>query len=180
LDVRADELPLRTNFAIDVKRVGRELGVRYVLEGSANWVTACGSLRITGQLIDATNAAHIWAGHYVGLAHSHFYAGRYEQASLAANRAAQANPQFTVPWVLRTASLANLGHNEELQASVQRLLELWPGVTIKGCLAGNFTSTERLAMLGERYAGPEYRTSDEQMRFNKTHMARQLHVIWSR
>jgi adenylate cyclase len=46
---------------------------------------------------------------YVGLAHAHFYAGRYEQASLAANRAAQANPQFTVPWVLRTASLANLG-----------------------------------------------------------------------
>jgi adenylate cyclase len=86
---------------------------------------------------------------YVGLAHAHFFAGRYEQASLAANRAAQANPQFTVPWVLRTASLANLGRNEESRASIQRLLELWPGFTIKRFLASNFTSPERLAVLGE-------------------------------
>jgi adenylate cyclase len=86
---------------------------------------------------------------YVGLAYAHFFTGRHEQAALAANRAAQVNPQFTVPWALRTASLANLGRNEEFRASVQRLLELWPGVTIKRCLAGNFTSAERLAMLGE-------------------------------
>jgi adenylate cyclase len=37
--------------------------------------------------------------------------------------------------------------NGELRASVQRLLELWPGFTIKRFLAGNFTSPERLAML---------------------------------
>jgi adenylate cyclase len=45
--------------AVDVKQVGRELGVRYVLEGS---VRKAGSrVRITGQLIDTANGAHIWA-----------------------------------------------------------------------------------------------------------------------
>ena len=86
---------------------------------------------------------------HIGLAYARFHAGRYEQALLAANRAAQANPQFGVPWVLRTASLANLGCNDELRASVQRLLELRPGFTIKRYLASNFTSPERLAMRGK-------------------------------
>jgi adenylate cyclase len=45
--------------AVDVKQVGRELGVRYVLEGSVR--KAGGRVRITAQLIDATNGAHRWA-----------------------------------------------------------------------------------------------------------------------
>src|SRR5207253_3444296 len=50
--------------AVDVKEVGRELGVRYVLEGS---VRKGGSrVRITGQLIDATNGAHLWADRFDG------------------------------------------------------------------------------------------------------------------
>jgi adenylate cyclase len=50
--------------AIDVKRVGRELGVRYVLEGS---VRKAGSrLRIAAQLIDAASGAHIWAERFDG------------------------------------------------------------------------------------------------------------------
>ena len=45
--------------AVDVKQVGRELGVRYVLEGS---VRRAGSrVRVTGQLIDAQAGAHLWA-----------------------------------------------------------------------------------------------------------------------
>jgi adenylate cyclase len=45
--------------AVDIKQVGRELGVRYVLEGS---VRKAGSrVRITGQLIEAATGAHIWA-----------------------------------------------------------------------------------------------------------------------
>ena len=48
--------------AIDIKQVGRELGVRYVLEGS---VRKAGSrLRITGQLIDVVTAAHLWADRF--------------------------------------------------------------------------------------------------------------------
>jgi adenylate cyclase len=50
--------------AVDVKQVGRELGVRYVLEGS---VRKAGNLvRITAQLIYATNGAHLWADRFEG------------------------------------------------------------------------------------------------------------------
>src|SRR6185437_2540000 len=49
---------------VDVKQVAQELGVRYVLEGS---VRKAGSrVRITGQLIDAATAAHIWADRFDG------------------------------------------------------------------------------------------------------------------
>jgi adenylate cyclase len=48
--------------AIDVKQVGRELGVRYVLEGSVRRVAD--RVRITGQLIDAVSGAHVWAERY--------------------------------------------------------------------------------------------------------------------
>src|SRR5262249_47843583 len=50
--------------AIDVKQVGRELGVRYVLEGSVR--RAGERLRINGQLIDASNGAHLWAERFDG------------------------------------------------------------------------------------------------------------------
>jgi adenylate cyclase len=50
--------------SIDVKQVGRELGVRYVLEGSVR--KAGGRVRITAQLIDAANGAHLWADHFDG------------------------------------------------------------------------------------------------------------------
>jgi TolB-like protein/class 3 adenylate cyclase len=49
---------------IDVKQVGRELGLRYVVEGSVR--KAGGRIRITGQLIDATTGAHLWADHFDG------------------------------------------------------------------------------------------------------------------
>ena len=48
--------------AVDVKQVGRELGVRYVLEGSVR--KAADRVRITGQLIDAATGAHVWAERY--------------------------------------------------------------------------------------------------------------------
>jgi adenylate cyclase len=48
--------------AVDVKEVGRKLGVRYVLEGSVR--KAAGKVRITGQLIDAVTGAHIWADRF--------------------------------------------------------------------------------------------------------------------
>jgi TolB-like protein/Flp pilus assembly protein TadD len=50
--------------AVDVKQVGRELGVRYVLEGS---IRRAGSrIRITGQLIEAATGAHLWANRFDG------------------------------------------------------------------------------------------------------------------
>jgi adenylate cyclase len=50
--------------ATDIKQVGRELGVRYVLEGSVR--KAAGRLRITGQLIEASTGAHLWAERFDG------------------------------------------------------------------------------------------------------------------
>ncbi len=50
--------------AVDVKQVGRDLGVRYVLEGSLR--KAGGKVRISGQLIDASSGAHLWADRYDG------------------------------------------------------------------------------------------------------------------
>jgi TolB-like protein len=50
--------------ATDIRKIARELGVRYVLEGSVR--KSGGQLRITGQLIDATNGAHLWADKFDG------------------------------------------------------------------------------------------------------------------
>jgi adenylate cyclase len=48
--------------AVDIKQVSQELGVRYVLEGSVR--KAVNRVRITGQLIDASTGAHLWAERY--------------------------------------------------------------------------------------------------------------------
>ena len=49
---------------VDIKQVGRELGVRYVLEGSVR--RSGGRVRITGQLIDSETGAHLWADRFDG------------------------------------------------------------------------------------------------------------------
>ena len=49
---------------VDIRHVGRELGVRYVLEGSVR--RAGNRLRVTGQLIEAETGAHLWADRYDG------------------------------------------------------------------------------------------------------------------
>jgi adenylate cyclase len=50
--------------AVDVRQVGRELGVRYVLEGAVR--KAGNRVRITGQLIDAATGTHLWADRFDG------------------------------------------------------------------------------------------------------------------
>src|SRR5208337_3567196 len=50
--------------AVDVRQVGRELGVRYVLEGGVR--KAGNRLRITAQLIEAETGAHLWADRFDG------------------------------------------------------------------------------------------------------------------
>ena len=50
--------------AVDVRQVGRELGVRYVLEGSVR--KAGNRVRITGQLVEAANGNHLWADRFDG------------------------------------------------------------------------------------------------------------------
>src|SRR5262249_9457454 len=50
--------------SVDIKQVGSELGVRYVLEGSVR--RGGHRVRITGQLIDASTGAHLWADRFEG------------------------------------------------------------------------------------------------------------------
>jgi TolB-like protein/class 3 adenylate cyclase len=50
--------------AVDIRQVGRELGVRYVLEGSVR--KAANHVRITGQLVDAATGSHLWADRFDG------------------------------------------------------------------------------------------------------------------
>jgi TolB-like protein len=82
--------------AVDVKQVGRDLGVRYFLEGAVR--KAGNSVRISAQLIDATTGAHLWADRFDGLLEDIFdlqdrvastVAGVTEPASQAAETAAR-------------------------------------------------------------------------------------------
>jgi TolB-like protein len=50
--------------AVDVKQIGRELGVRYVLEGSVR--KSANRVRITGQLVDTSTGVHLWAERFDG------------------------------------------------------------------------------------------------------------------
>jgi TolB-like protein/class 3 adenylate cyclase len=50
--------------AVDVKQISRDLGVRYILEGSVR--KAAGRIRITAQLIDASTGVHLWAERFDG------------------------------------------------------------------------------------------------------------------
>jgi len=84
--------------AVDVKQVGRELGVRYVLEGSVR--KGGGRVRITAQLIDAETGTHLWADRFDGSLEDVFdlqdqvaisVAGIIEPALQAAETARSAN-----------------------------------------------------------------------------------------
>jgi adenylate cyclase len=86
---------------------------------------------------------------YVGLAIAHFFEGNFLESASAASRASAANPRFSVPRCLRTAALAGLGRLDEAKATAAVLLELQPGFTISGLLAGNSTTPERLAIWAE-------------------------------
>jgi TolB-like protein/class 3 adenylate cyclase len=83
--------------AIDAKRVGRELGVRYILEGSVR--KAGGRVRITAQLIDATSNTHLWADRFDGSLEDIFDL----QDKVAASVAGVIEPTLQAAEVVRSA-----------------------------------------------------------------------------
>ena len=127
--------------AVDVRQVARDLGVRYILEGS---VRASGRrIRITGQLIDASTGKHIWAEKYdrelddifavqdeitenvVATVEPHLYV---EEGF----RANSKPPDTLDTWglVVRALALVNKGgrkQNAEAQTLLQRAIEIEPG-----------------------------------------------------
>jgi tetratricopeptide (TPR) repeat protein len=77
---------------------------------------------------------------YVGLAYTHFFSGRFEDALGAAVRALRGNPRFSVPAFLQTASLARLRRDTEAAAAGRHLLELQPGFTIASLVDSAFAT----------------------------------------
>src|SRR5262249_32293025 len=84
--------------AVDVKQVGRELGVRYVLEGSVR--KGGDRLRITAQLIEAETGAHLWADRFDGKLKDIFDL----QDTVASNVAGVIEPALQVAETRRSAS----------------------------------------------------------------------------
>ena len=87
---------------VDVKQVGRELGVRYVLEGSVR--KASGRVRITAQLIDAQNGTHLWADRFDGSLEDVFDL----QERVAVNVAGIIEPALQVAEMRRSAARATI------------------------------------------------------------------------
>jgi adenylate cyclase len=92
--------------AIDVSRAAADLGVRYVLEGSVR--KAANRVRITGQLIDATSGAHIWADRFDGALDDIFEL----QDQVASNVVGAIEPRLRLSEMERSARK----HSENLDA----------------------------------------------------------------
>ncbi len=86
----------------------------------------------------------------IGLAYAHFASGRFGEAADAAGKAARSNPRFTMPYVLRAAALANLGHGEDAKVVADRLRELKPDVTVATAIrSARFANPDKKAELGD-------------------------------
>jgi adenylate cyclase len=120
--------------AVDIKQVGRELGVRYVLEGSVR--KAGGRVRVTGQLIEATTGAHLWADRFEGMLEDVFevqdkvteqvviaIAPRLSLAEIERTRLKRPESLDCYDHVLRALSLLRPPTSEGLRAAVGHLHE---------------------------------------------------------
>jgi adenylate cyclase len=147
---------------VDVKQVGRELGVRYVLQGSVR--KAGNRVRITGQLIDAVTGAHLWADKFDGAMEGvfelqdtvteHVVASIEPSVRQAEINRARAKPTSNLDaydCYLRALPPYYLLTREGTEAAVvylRQAIELDPGYALaKAFLAFNYT-TRRLQGLG--------------------------------
>ena len=134
---------------VEVRQIGRELGVRYILEGS---VRRAGSrLRITGRLLDAATGAHLWADHYDGEVEDVFdlqdqvtasVVGAISPRLLAAEiaRVKSKRPDNLDAYDLYLRALAavrdmTLERNEEALSYLERALRLDPDYAVAAALA---------------------------------------------
>jgi adenylate cyclase len=116
----------------DIRQVGRELGVRYVLEGSVR--KGGNRLRITGQLIDSQTGTHLWADRFDGALEDVFelqdrvtgnvvgvIAPRLERAEIERARGKASNNLQAYDLLLRAQSVIRSWRKEDLEQA-QRLL----------------------------------------------------------
>src|SRR5215469_13412371 len=126
--------------AVDVKQVARELGVRYVLEGSVR--KAVSRVRIAGQLIDGSTGAHLWADRFEGALEDIFdlqdqvtasvvgaIAPKLEQAEIERAKRKPTESLDAYDYYLRGMAAVHLWTREGNQEAVshfQRAIELDP------------------------------------------------------
>ncbi|MGG5891061.1 tetratricopeptide repeat protein [Falsiroseomonas sp. HC035] len=136
--------------AVDVRQAGRELGVRYVLEGSVR--TAAGRIRVSSQLVEAESGKHIWAERHDRQL-SDIFAVQDEITSSVvaaiepqlyaeeAHRAARRAPESIDAWGLVVRALGLItrvgrSQNEEARALLRQAIELDPQLArAHACLA---------------------------------------------
>jgi TolB-like protein/class 3 adenylate cyclase/Tfp pilus assembly protein PilF len=126
---------------VDVKQIGRELGVRYVLEGSVR--KAGNRVRIIGQLIDTSNAGHLWADRFDGALDDIFdlqdqvtssvvgaIAPRLEQAEIERTKSKPTENLDAYDYYLRGLAAVHQWTkkgSEEALSNLRRAIELDPG-----------------------------------------------------
>jgi len=127
--------------SVDIKQVGRELGVRYVLEGSVR--RSSDRIRITGQLIDAATGAHIWADRIDGALEEIFklqdhvtssvvgaIAPKLEQAEIERVKRKPTKSLDAYDYYLRAMAKLYEGNRQSIEEALQlfkRATELDPG-----------------------------------------------------
>jgi adenylate cyclase len=151
------------NKSVDIKQVARELGVRYVLEGSVR--KAGNRVRITGQLVDAPSGAHIWADRFDGTLDDVFEL----QDQMASSVVGAIQPKLRQSEIERVArkpvesldaydfylqALAQLRNNyteEGLREAVvllQRALSIAPDYALAAAMIGRCRSGQRVQGFG--------------------------------
>jgi adenylate cyclase len=113
--------------AVDIRQVGRDLGVRYVLEGSVR--KAGNRVRITGQLIDATDGRHVWADRFDGDLDDIFeLQDRITHSVVAAITPTLRRAEFARAWAKPTSNLA--AYDLYLRALERHYTQLRPATDV--------------------------------------------------
>jgi adenylate cyclase len=153
----------------DVRQVGRELGVRYVLEGSVR--KSANRVRITGQLIDSLSGAHLWADRFDGTLEDVFVlqdrvtetvvnaiAPRVEQAEIERSKSKSTDRLDAYDYYLRGLARLNLvmvgAHPEAILASVREARALFLKATeIDSDFARAYSSAARCCLIESQNVG---------------------------
>jgi adenylate cyclase len=145
--------------AVDIRQVGRELGVRYVLEGSVRKIGS--RIRITGQLIESENGHHVWADRFEGTFEDTFeLQDRFTESIVSAIEPNVRQAELERSRVGRTSNLtaydlllravpgivspgASKAQNDESLSWLRRALEVDPHYSFAKAL-GAFTCARRM------------------------------------
>jgi TolB-like protein/class 3 adenylate cyclase len=139
--------------AVDVRQVGRELGVRYVLEGSVR--KAANRVRITGQLVDTATGAHLWADHFDGTLDDIFdlqdqltativgaIAPRVEQAEIERTKRKPTDRLDAYDYYLRGVAGLNIRRAAEARKLFLKAVELDPSFAVCYAMAAHCYALE--------------------------------------